>query len=131
MAYLLDTNILSDLIRNGIESRVAGRILAVGEDAIKISIITAMELRFGAAKKGSEKLTDRVDRILARFEVLPLGLDSIEHYAAIRVGLQKQPIGNHDMLIAAQAMALDLTLVTANAGEFERVRGLKIENWLE
>ncbi len=129
--YLLDTNILSDLIRHP-QGTVAARIAAVGEDAVCTSIIVAAELRFGAAKSGSEKLADRVDLILSALEILPLEEPIDRQYAKIRHHLTRlgTPIGPNDLFIAAHAYSAGLTVVTANAGEFSRVPGLQVENWL-
>lgn len=129
--YLLDTNILSDLIRNP-AGNVARRIAEKGEETVCTSIIVACELRFGARKKNSQPLLDRVEELLAILEVLPLDADADRHYAAIRTYLEASgtPIGPNDLLIAAHAMALNLTLVTANTIEFSRVRDLSVENWL-
>ena len=129
--YLLDTNILSHLVKEpaGI---VAHRIEVVGEDAICTSIIIASELRFGAEKKGSPRLSAQLEKVLSALEILPLEEPADRHYAAIRAHLQRigQPIGYNDMFIAAHALALSLTLVTHNQAEFARVPGLTVENWL-
>lgn len=129
--YLLDTNSISELIRNP-GGRAARRFAVVGEAVVCTSIVVACELRFGAAKKGSSELSGRVDQILANLEVLPLDREADLHYAEIRVHLSRIGglIGPNDLLIAAHARALDLTLVTANVDEFARVPGLSIENWL-
>jgi tRNA(fMet)-specific endonuclease VapC len=129
--YLLDTNILSDLVRHP-QGVVTDRIAEVGEASICTSIIVAAELRFGAAKSNSEKLVDRVDLILSALEILPLEQPAEHHYGDIRQYLTRQgtPIGPNDLLIAAHARSLNLTVVTANVREFSRVPGLKIENWL-
>jgi len=129
--YLLDTNILSDLIRNP-RGAVAHKIESRGEMAICTSIIVAGELRYGAEKKGSSSLSNRVEDLLAAIEVLPFEEDADRHYAAIRRDLTRagQPIGPNDLLIAAQARAMDMILVTANTGEFSRVPGLQVENWI-
>jgi len=131
-AFLLDTNILSDLVRHP-QGLVAARISVVGEDAVCTSIIIAAELRFGAAKSGSGKLVDRVDLILSALEILPLEAPVDRQYANIRHHLTRlgTPIGPNDLFIAAHALSVGLTVVTANAGEFSRVPGLKVENWLE
>jgi tRNA(fMet)-specific endonuclease VapC len=131
LRYLLDTNILSDLIRQP-QGTVAARISAVGEDAVCTSIVVAAELRFGAEKSGSSKLADRVDLILSALDVLPLKSPADRCYGEIRQHLARRgaPIGPNDLLISAHALSLDLTVVTANAGEFSRVPGLKVENWL-
>ena len=129
--YLLDTNILSDLVRHP-QGRVFQRIATVGEDSVCTSIIVACELRFGVAKSGSSRLTQQLERILEVLSVLPLEPPVDKHYAAIRTHLEQAgtPIGPNDLLIAAHALALDLTLVTANACEFERVPALSLANWL-
>ncbi len=132
IAFLLDTNILSDLVRHP-QGVVADRIAAEGEDTICTSIIVAAELRFGAAKSGSSKLASQVDLILSALEILPLETPADRQYGNIRHHLAGQgtPIGPNDLLIAAHALSLDLTLVTANTREFSRVPGLKADNWLE
>ena len=121
---------LSDLIRHP-QGTVARHISTAGEDAVCTSIIVAAELRFGAEKSGSKKLANRIDLVLSALEVLPLETPADRHYGEIRwqLALQGKPIGPNDLLIAAHALALDLTVVTANAGEFSRVPGLKVENW--
>ena len=129
--YLLDTNILSDLIRNP-QGQIAERILNVGEVSICTSIIVTAELRYGAEKSGSTKLVDRVELILSAIEILPLEAPADQEYGKLRHYLNSQgtPIGSNDMLIASHALALDLTVVTANVGEFVCVPGLVVENWL-
>ncbi len=129
--YLLDTNILSDLIRNP-QGIVADQIRQKGEGCICTSIIVAAELRFGAEKSGSDKLLERVELILSALEVLPLEMPADHYYGKLRWALQQQgtPIGPNDLLIASQALVSELVLVTANLREFKRVPGLKVENWL-
>lgn len=129
--YLLDTNIVSDLVRNP-QGRAAAKIAEVGEDAVATSIIVAAELRYGALKKGSSRLAEQLDVILSAFEVLPFETPAEAAYASARVALEAAgtPIGGNDLLIAAQALALDLVVVTNNEREFARVRGLEVENWL-
>lgn len=132
LQYLLDTNILSDLIRKP-QGVIANRIAAAGEAAVCTSIVVAAELRFGAAKSGSRKLAGRVDLILSALDVVPLEPPADRHYAEIRQLLTRQgtPIGPNDLLIAAHARALKLTAVTANTQEFSRVPDLRVENWLD
>ena len=129
--YLLDTNILSDLIRHP-QGAVADRIAAAGEQAVCTNIVVAAEFRFGAEKSASRALADRVDLILSALEVLPLAAPADRHYGEIRQRLARRgtPIGPNDLLIAAHALALDLAVVTPNEREFRRVPGLKVENWL-
>jgi tRNA(fMet)-specific endonuclease VapC len=129
--YLLDTNILSDLVRRP-QGKVATRIAEVGEARICTSIVVAGELRFGAAKLGSERLTIQLEQILSALEILPLEVPADRYYADLRHYLERQGtlIGPNDLLIAAHARALDLTVVTANVREFSRAPGLRVENWL-
>ena len=130
--YLLDTNIISDMIRNP-DGPAARRIEQVGTKEIFTSIIVASELRYGCTKKGSPKLFARVEGILETIPVLPLDIPADAEYGDIRAKLEAagQPIGMNGLLIAAHAYALGLTLVTDNMREFNRIHGLKVENWLE
>jgi tRNA(fMet)-specific endonuclease VapC len=131
-SYLLDTNILSHVVRQP-QGPVASRIASVGEDRVLTSIIVACELRYGAAKRGLRRLTRHIEAILGAITILPLEAGADRHYAAIRNILEKRgtPIGANDMLIAAQARAIEAICVTDNVAEFRRVPGLKVENWLE
>jgi tRNA(fMet)-specific endonuclease VapC len=129
--YLLDTSILSHLVRQP-QGVVAARIAEVGEDNVFTSVIVACELRYGAARRGSRRLTRQVEAILDAMTIRPIESDIEGIYASIRVALEKKgtPIGAHDMLIAAHARALDAVCVTDNVAEFERVPALEVENWL-
>jgi tRNA(fMet)-specific endonuclease VapC len=129
--YLLDTNILSNLIRQP-QGHVARRIGLIGESHVCTSIIVACELRFGARKKNSPELTRRVEQLLDTIDVLPLDGDIDRVYADIRAALESagQPIGGNDLLIAAHALSQDCVLVTDNEREFRRITELRIENWL-
>lgn len=129
---MLDTNIVSELARNP-KGGVASRIATVGPEAICVSIITAAELRYGCAKKGSAKLLAQIEAILDSVQVLALDVPADAEYGGIRAGLEAtgKPIGPNDLFIAAHAYALGAILVTANVGEFKRIRALQVENWLE
>lgn len=129
--YMLDTNIISDLIRNP-QGKAARRIGKVGEDKICTSIIVAAELRYGGAKSGSARLASIIENLLAEISVLPFEPPADAEYAAVRAALEGAgtPIGSNDLLIAAHARATGSTLVTANIDEFRRVRDLEVENWL-
>lgn len=129
--YLLDTNIVSDLLRNP-QGRVPPHIVRVGEAAIGLSIITAAELRYGTARNASPRLRARVEAILTRLPILPLDQPADAAYGTVRATLEAAgtPIGPNDLLIAAHALALGATLVTANLREFQRIPGLPLENWL-
>ena|SRR5579875_3355293 len=131
MRYLLDTNILSELIRHP-HGPVTRRISKVGEAKVCTSIIVAAELRYGAEKKGSERLAAQLEIVLGALEVLPLDTPVDMMYGLLRSRLERggQPIGGNDLLIAAQVMALGYTLVTDNEREFSRISELRRENWL-
>ena len=129
--FLLDTNILSDLVRHP-QGVVAQRIASEGEASVCTSIIVAAELRFGALKRGSVRLTRQLETILSAIDVLPLEEPADLHYGTIREFLERKgkTIGPNDMLIAAHALSVDCAVITANRREFSRVPGLKVENWL-
>lgn len=129
--FLLDTNILSDLVRRP-QGKIAARIACEGERSVFTSIVVASELRFGAEKLGSARLTRQLEMILSALDILPLEEPADRHYAQLRWNLEQRgsPIGPNDLLIAAHALALDCTVVTANHREFSRVPGLKVANWL-
>ncbi len=131
MRYLLDTNILSDLVRNP-QGRIAEHIRNVGEENVCTSIIVAAELRYGATKKGSPRLTTQLETVLGAIEVLPFEAPADAAYGLLRSQLERsgKPIGGNDMLIAAQAIAHGCVIVTDNEGEFARVGELTCENWL-
>ncbi len=131
MRYLLDTNIVSDLVRNP-QGKVAQHIRRVGEAHVCTSIIVAGELRYGAAKKGSARLSSQVDAVLGALEILPWEKPADATYGALRLRLEQAgtPIGANDLLIAAHALALGYAVVTDNEKEFGRVKDLRCENWL-
>jgi tRNA(fMet)-specific endonuclease VapC len=128
---MLDTNIISDLIKHPM-GKAAKRIASVGEDNICTSIIVAAELRYGCAKKDSERLRKVVEDLLGEIEVLPFDIPADFVYGRIRSELENagKPIGANDLLIAAHACAVNATIVTANVDEFKRIQGLKVQNWL-
>lgn len=131
MNYLLDTNIVSDSIRNP-SGNVAKRIAAEGRARVCVSIIVAAQLRFGATKRRSRSLVTRIEEILDFIPVIPFAEPADQYYGHIRAELERagQPIGANDLLIAAHALALDCALVTNNEREFAQIPSLKIENWL-
>jgi tRNA(fMet)-specific endonuclease VapC len=129
--YLLDTNIVSALVRDP-HGAVTRRIARVGEDKVCTSIVVACELRFGALKRGSARLSEQVAAVLDALAVLPLDIGVDHRYAEIRSTLERAgtPIGANDTLIAAHAAFLGLTLVTDNVREFARAPGLLVTSWL-
>lgn len=132
MRYLLDTNILSDLVRNP-QGRVMRHIGKVGERRVCTSIIVAAELRYGAVKKGSQRLAKQLEAILSAIDVLPFEAPADAAYGALRSLLEAagQMISGNDLLIAAQAITLGYTIVTDNEREFARIAELPRENWLK
>ena len=131
MQFLLDTNIVSDLVRHP-QGRIASRIAEIGEQHVCTSIIVASELRYGAAKKASLRLSAQLEAVLDAVDVLALEAPADVIYGELRARLEKagQPIGANDLLIAAQALALGHTIVTDNEREFSRIGDLPVENWL-
>jgi tRNA(fMet)-specific endonuclease VapC len=131
MRYLLDTNIVSDLVRNP-QGNVARHIAKVGESQVCTSIIVAAELRYGAEKRGAVSLTARLEAVFERLEVVSFEAPADATYALLRTRLEKsgKPIGANDLLIAAHALCLGCVIVTDNEREFTRVAGLRLENWL-
>ncbi|MGS1108745.1 PIN domain-containing protein [Achromobacter anxifer] len=129
--YLLDTNIISALLRDP-DGLAARHVARVGHRKICTSIIVSAELRYGCVKKGSAKLLAKVESLLAVIPVLPFDVAADAEYGRIRADLEAagQTIGANDLLIGAHAHALGLTLVTGNTREFERIGGLAMENWL-
>lgn len=131
MLYLLDTNIVSDMVRHP-QGPIATHVKRVGSSATATSIIVAAELHFGAKRRGSAALTKQLELIFGSLQILPFEAPADECYGELRSNLERtgQLIGPNDLLIAAHALALGATLVTDNEREFSRVRGLKVENWL-
>lgn len=129
--YLLDTNIVSALVHDP-HGPVTRHISRVGEGAVCTSIIVACELRYGAAKKGSVRLTEQLESVLAVLPIVALEPDADRVYGELRAELERRGtlIGPNDMLIAAQTLALGLILITDNVREFKRVKALKVKNWL-
>jgi tRNA(fMet)-specific endonuclease VapC len=110
----------------------AKRIDATDDADICTSIIVACELRYGIVKRASKRLLDQLEAILNETNIMPFDKEADHHYANIHCDLERKgmPIGAHDLLIAAHTLALGAVLVTDNVREFQRVPGLKIENWL-
>jgi tRNA(fMet)-specific endonuclease VapC len=116
--YLLDTNIVSEVVRNP-HGPITRRIARVGETRVCTSIVVACELRYGAAKRGSARLSAQLEQVLAVLPILALETGVDRHYGDIRADLERKgaPIGPNDLLIAAQARALGLVLITDNASK--------------
>lgn len=129
---MLDTNIVSHLLRFP-TGQVNAHLRQLGEGRSCVSIIAAAELLFGARRVQSARLERDIRAILSVVPPVPFEEPSDSTYADVRFMLEAAgtPIGPNDLLIAAHALSLDLTLVTANVREFSRVPGLKLDNWLD
>ena len=131
MIFLLDTSICIHAIKR--DARVVSRLTERSPDDFGVSTVTLGELWFGAAKSSRPQRTRAsVEAFLKPFETLPFGREAAQQYAEIRLQLESagQPIGERDLMIAAIARSLRLTVVTRNVREFSRVRGLRVEDWL-
>lgn len=129
--YLLDTNICIYVI-NARPATVLARFVEHEVDGLGISAITASELYWGVCKSGSVRNRTTLEKFLSPLAVLDYDLGAARKYGELRAYLEQQgtPIGPLDQQIAAHALALDVTLVTNNVREFERVPGLRLENWI-
>jgi tRNA(fMet)-specific endonuclease VapC len=132
--YLLDTNIISHMMHNAdgtVALHLQGLIQSGAVDKLLTSVVVECELLFGLAKRPSARLQTAYDQQMSGLTVMPLNEAVSQHYAQIRLALERAgtPIGPNDILIAAHALALDCTLVTDNEDEFRRVPGLRVENW--
>lgn len=130
MIYMLDTNICIYVI-NSRPAIVLERFRLERIGDIVISSVTAAELAFGVAKSGSVRNRQALDMFLSTLEILPFDESVIWHYGDLRTDLERrgQPIGTLDTMIAAHALSSNTILVTNNTREFERVPGLRLENW--
>jgi tRNA(fMet)-specific endonuclease VapC len=128
---LLDTTIISDLVRNP-QGLAAARLKAVGDASVVTSVIVAGELRYGCMKRGSPHLSERVEAVLREIDVIGIDPAAASIYGAIRSRLEAEgrSIGQNDLWITAQALSLGAILVTNNEAEFRRVDDLAVENWL-
>ena len=132
--YLLDTNIISDMMRNA-QGPAARRVIEITADnplaLFRTSVIVDCELRYGLARKPQARLLAAYERTMAMLMVLPLEPDAAAIYALLRQRLTASGIGldANDTLIAALALTINATLVSADAA-FARVPGLQVDNWL-
>jgi tRNA(fMet)-specific endonuclease VapC len=132
MGFMLDTNICIYMIR-GKPPQVLSRLKALPLGDVSVSSITVSELEYGVAKSSKpQQNRDALDAFLAPLEILPFNGEAAFRYGEIRAFLEKEGklIGAMDMLIAAHAVSASMTLVTNNIKEFDRVPGLRLENWL-
>ncbi|SFR52105.1 type II toxin-antitoxin system VapC family toxin [Thiomicrospira sp. ALE5] len=133
MIYLLDTNIVSYIIKAQDVKLVDKFELAAKTATLGVSSITTAELYYGVKKKNSQKLKQAVDTFLSPLQVFEFDQSASAIYGDIRSDLESRGlvIGGYDLLIAAHAINLQATLITNNAKEFERVVGLPVENWVQ
>ena len=131
MTYLLDTNICIYII-NEQPTRVLQRVIQAGRESLAISTVTVAELAFGVAKSTRPDSRPKLENFLSKFPILDWGQDAAWVYGNVRKTLEAkgQRVGERDLLLACQALALNATMVTNNTREFERIEGLKLENWV-
>lgn len=131
--YLLDTYICAYLMRGRYPS-LSRKILSIPPSELAISAVTLFELEYGAARAnwGNQRLED-MRLFLSAFQVIPFTEYDAVITGRIRAALVKagQSIGSYDVQIAGQGVARDITVVTHNTGEFSRVPGIKLEDWVE
>ncbi len=131
MKYLLDTNACIGVLTNRVTPLVE-RWKRTLPNQVRLCSVVKAELLFGAEKSARRELVQqRLQRFFSRFKSMPFDDAAAQTYGLLRAALEKggQPIGPNDMLIAAIALANDLTLVTHNTAEFSRVPGLSLEDW--
>lgn len=132
-AYLLDTNVLSELLKKRPESSVVRSLNIIAAEDLFTSSICVMELRRGSRRHpDAERLWERIDReLLARVQILAFGEREAVLAGDISAELAADgtPIGTEDALIAATAMAHGLVIATRNVAHFSRVRTLRVINW--
>lgn len=131
--YLLDTNICAYLMCGRYPS-LSRKILSIPPSELAISAVTLFELEYGAARAnwGNQRVED-MRLFLSAFQVIPFTEYDAVITGRIRAALVKagQSIGAYDVQIAGQGVARDITVVTHNTGEFSRVPGIKLEDWVE
>ncbi len=129
--FLLDTNVISDFVRG--DPSVMSRLRGVAPDAIAVSTVTEMEIRYGLAidSARTRRIAPTIDALLDAVTLVPLSREDARAAGEIRAALRRRgrPIGPYDALLAGTALARGLTFVTANLREFSRVSGLTVESW--
>ena len=130
--YLLDTNMCIYIMKNSFPAATK-HLLSLSPDEVSVSSVTLFELEYGAAKSNwGARTRENLYAFLSPFSIIPFDAGDAACAGRLRAELAAQgsPVGPYDIQIAAQALARDLTVVTHNTGEFSRVQGLKIEDWL-
>jgi len=133
--FLLDTNVLSEVIKKRPDSAVMERLAGVPAEELFTSAICVTELRYGAVRHHQgDWLWERIEgEILPRLQVLPVAMSEALRAGDLLADLTRrgEPIGFEDVLIAATALETGLTVVTRNLRHFTRIRGLRAESWWE
>lgn len=129
MRFLLDTDTISFALRG--EGHVADQLRRRSPSEVCTSSVVAGELELGVARRGSRKLRRELDALYAGLEVLPYDLDAARRYGRLAAVLLDAgvPIGVEDTMVAAHSLSRGLALVTHNRKHFERVKGLRVEDW--
>jgi len=130
LKFMLDTDTVSFALRGF--GGVGERLLEQTPSEVCISAITLAELRYGADHRGSRKLHGIIDAFVSGVMVVPFEEAAASRFGSVGATLVREgtPIGDFDAMIAAHALALDVTLVTNNTKHFSRVHGLRIDNWV-
>lgn len=130
MKYLLDTNIISDLMKHP-AGVITGWIRKVGQDTVFTNVIVIAEVEYGIEKKQSRRLREQLEGIRPGLTILPLTQPAEKYYAKVRVLTEQRgwTIGQNDLLIAAHALSLDAAVVTDDRA-FLQMPGVRVENWL-
>jgi predicted nucleic acid-binding protein len=133
--YLLDTNVLSEVVKKRPSATVIGHLREVPQTALHASVVSVMEMRFGAVRSATGSiLWERIRRdVLRRVKILPLGEDEASRAGEILADLEMRgvPVGIEDVMIGATALVHGLVVVTRNVKHLGRIRGLVVENWWE
>ncbi len=131
--YLLDTSVLSELVRKKPSRDVVRRLRQLRNRRLTTSAVCVLELRYGAARhpQGSRLWERLSETVLPRVEILPFGEEEARHAGDVLAALDRRGarIGLEDVLIGTTARTHGLTLVTGNVRHFERIDGLKVESW--
>jgi tRNA(fMet)-specific endonuclease VapC len=135
MIYLPDTNAFSAYLSGRSKPLTERMSSAFAAGELRLSVMVLAELEFGAEKArqtlGESKFVRRVEQLRKQLDLEPIGNLFPRCYATVRTGLEAEgkKIGDRDTIIAAHALSLGATMVTANLGEFSRIPGLNVENW--
>ena len=131
--YLFDTDVLSNLMKRSPSHDLLRKVGSVPVGSQFTSSITLGELVYGARRRGSGNLLEKIEeRVAAKLPILPFDADAARRYGEIRADLERQgtPIGDADVRIAAIALVRKLIVVTGNVRHFQRIPQLTLENWL-